>query len=136
MNADLIKAYTETDYIVLPLDLTIKVGKVNRKMHSEMLSRSWSTYSIMTAWNPRSVEAPYEENILQNLKMLKDLVEEDAVIFPALGKHKGNIWKPEESWCVINLSKEKCLELARKYDQNAIVFGTLNDEAELLYCFE
>ncbi len=136
MDEKLIKAYTETDYQILPLNLIVKIGKRSPRLIAEMISHNWTSIAIITAWNPRSVEIPHEENLTQNLKLLKDLVEEDAIVFPAVGKSKENYWKPEESWCVFSIEIEKLLELGRKYNQNAFVFAGLNEVPRLVYCFE
>ncbi len=136
MDSELIQAYTETDYHILPIELIVKIGKRNARLDFEMDRLSLMNFIIITAWNPRSVEAEYEDNLIQNLKLLKDLVEEDLLIYPALGKTKENIWKPEESWCIFNASKELGLDLGVRYNQNAIVYGEINKPSELLYCFE
>jgi hypothetical protein len=135
MNNDLIKAYTDTDYHILPLEEIVKIGQRNPRLDEEMISNNWSSYVIITAWNPRSIEVDYEENLIQNLKLLQDIVEMDLYVYPAVGKSKDNYWKPEESWCVFNIGLEKGQSLGQKYNQNAIVFGKLNEEATLVHCF-
>lgn len=130
----LIKTYEETDYIILPLDLIVHIGIENRRLLFEMEKSEWHSFSIITAWNPYSDVIPHEENLIRNLKLLKDLVEDDYFIYPALGKARDNFWKPEESWCVFNISKEKALFYGQKYEQNAVVFGTQKSLPELVFC--
>ncbi len=134
MDPKLIKAYTDTDYHILPLELIVKIGVINSRLDYEMEKQSWLNYAIITAWNPRSEPSAYEDNLIQNLKLLKDLVENDFVIYPALGKSKQNFWKPEESWCVFNITRNFALELGTKYNQYAIVYAEINKAPELLYC--
>lgn len=136
MDSDLIKAYTETDYHILPFELIVKIGERNNRLEIEMKKQSWKNFVIMTAWNPRSVRTEHEENLTQNLKLLKDLIEEDFIVHPALGKSKEYYWTPEESWCIFNIPKKRAINLGIKYNQNAIVYGETYKAAELVYCFD
>ena len=114
--------------------MVVNIGRENKRLSYEMHNSNWENFAIITAWNPFSDILPHEENLIRNLKMLKELVEADYFIYPALGKSKDNYWKPEESWCVFNISKEAAIAFGKRYDQNAIVYATINNEPSLVYC--
>lgn len=134
LDQELIKSYLETDYLILPIDLVVNIGKENKRLSYEMSNSNWENFAIVTAWNPFSDILLHEENLIRNLKLLKELIEADYFIYPAMGKSKDNCWKPEESWCIFNITKEDAIAFGKKYDQNAIVYGKIYSEPSLVYC--
>jgi hypothetical protein len=134
LKEELVKAYREADYKILALELTVKISNENRKLSHLMKQRNWSSYVMITAWNPYSVKDELGINRKRNNQLLKDLLNKEVYIFPSLGKDPNQKWESEESWLAFNLSKAEGLILGKKYSQNAIVFGLVNQKAKLVFC--
>jgi hypothetical protein len=53
-------------------------------------------------------------------------------IYSAQGKDSIGNWPPELSFFVANIDENDAIALGKKYQQNAFVYGILNDKAKLI----
>ncbi|WDE97038.1 DUF3293 domain-containing protein [Lentisphaera profundi] len=127
---DLIEAYKATDYLVPEFDLCIKIDQLSRDLNDLCESRKISSWVFITAFNPQSKLLDLEDNQERNTALENDIKDYD--FYHALGKPHDQKWPVEESFFIININLEQALLLAKKYQQNAIVFGLQNSEAKLI----
>lgn len=131
MNQELLEAYSKTNYQITNTELIINIGKQNKKLNTFLKLNTYDTWCFITAWNPLSSDGfTIEENNRFNNELFEDLSE--YATYKGEGKDPTGVWAPEESYFVCNISREKSIELGKKYKQNAIVFGKINDVAELI----
>lgn len=78
------------------------------------------TSAFITAWNPRSDPTPRELNDARNQRLRADI---EALGLRALAAEGiGPTGWREESFLVLGPTLEQARDLAKRYDQNAIVF--------------
>ncbi|MEC5166738.1 hypothetical protein RCH18_002486 [Flavobacterium sp. PL11] len=131
MNQELLEAYSNTNYHVFNPKLLINIGKENIELNIFLKEKNYKSWCYITAWNPLSASNfTIEDNTTLNNQLLEDIKKYPNHI--GEGKDAEGIWPGEESYFVCNISKEKSIELGKKYKQNAIVFGTINEMAELI----
>ena len=128
---ELIQAYQSTNFNVYEPKLTIRVGEKNQLLNDLLQQHHCAAWTYVTAWNPFSKTQSDEINQLRNKELKEDL--QDYILFDGEGVGQDPKWKPEQSFLVLGISKEKAIALGNKYKQHAIVFGEINKTAELLW---
>ncbi len=132
MNKEsLIKAYTETEYIIPELELTLKVGETNSVLDSLQTKYCSTMWTFITAENPKSKILTDEENN-QRTELLREILDNlGKPYFSAYGQGNPN-WKPEKSFLVLRTSRSEAVEkLGIIFQQNAILVGQLGKATEL-----
>jgi hypothetical protein len=127
---DLIKAYKQTDYLVPEFDLCINVDSLSSDLLSFCEERRIESWAFITAHNPYSKLLSPVENLRRSELLKKDLEPYDY--FYGLGRGKDTSWPIEDSFFILNISLEKAVLLAKKYEQHAILYGLRNSEAKLI----
>ncbi|MDD7986073.1 DUF3293 domain-containing protein [Lentisphaera marina] len=127
---DLIKAYKQTDYLVPEFDLCIKIDQCSEDLRAFCEKRKVESWAFITAHNPYSKLLNPMENEARNQSLEQDLLDYD--FFHGLGRGKDSDWPIENSFFVLNISLEEAVLLAKKHQQNAIVYGLKNSEAKLI----
>ncbi len=129
---NLIEAFKNTDYIVNGSNnkqIVINIDNLHPELDT-FISPALS-WCFITAYNPLPLILEEEENIERNNLLIKDVLHLGNTFHTALGISKTTDWQ-EESIFVVGISKEKSINLGRKYGQKAIVFGTKSNKAELI----
>ena len=88
---------------------------------------------IMTAWNPRSQLLSLAENQKRNAGLTAQLIKNKIKFYDALGKGQDDSWEAEESFFIINISKERAESLALEHQQNAYIWLDENKPASLVF---
>ncbi len=91
--------------------------------------------TLLTAWNPGSVERSLAENRAANALLLRVLVGRGLAWAPARGSslpHVEPAWQ-EEGFAVFGLSRLEAATLGLDWQQRAVVFLT-GQSAELVWC--
>lgn len=129
--------YRNTCYRVFINDqnFDLYIGQLNTSFKVYLKTSNVDVWAIITAWNPYSRLQTAQENQSAQDQLIASLV--DFTCFNAGGiPDASQEWAPEESFCVLNISKEKALALGQKFKQNAFVFGQADTAPELVYCIE
>jgi hypothetical protein len=126
----LLEAYKNTKYIVFEPTLTIEIGKLNQDLDKLLLKHNSNECAFITAYNPYSRVLTEEENKVLHNK-LKELTEKYTT-FEGHGVGQDPTWEPELSLFIIGISKDDASEIGKKFEQNAIVYGVVNNPPELL----
>ena len=126
----LLEAYKNTKYIVFEPTLTIEIGKLNQDLDKLLLKHNSNEWAFITAYNPYSRVLTEEENKVLHNK-LKELTEK-YVTFEGYGVGQDPTWEPELSLFIIGISKGDASKIGKEFEQNAIVYGEVNNPPELL----
>jgi hypothetical protein len=130
ISKELLLGYEATCYSILNPKIDIYLGKENEALQSFLKEHDFKSWCFITAWNPFSKALSVEENIPLNSLLEQDLTVYE--VYPSEGKDTIGNWDPEISFFVGNISREDAIYLGKKYQQNAIVFGEINESAELI----
>ena len=133
MNS-LLEAYKNTKYKVFEPTITIEIGKFNQDLNTLLLKHKSNEWAFITAYNPFSRVLTNEENKIRH-EELKELTK-SYVFFEGHGVGEDPTWEPELSLFIIGISKDDASIIGKKYEQNAIVCGEINNPPELLILTE
>jgi hypothetical protein len=136
LDERLIAAYRATDYVLFVddgHDVTLNIGQHNREFDRALDRRHATTAVVVTAYNPRSVVLSDAENRARHaaLTALLDANGHDYAL--GEGRDPTGAWKAELECVVFGVSVETGLEIARRFEQNAIVFVARGGVPELVY---
>lgn len=104
------------------------MGRTHPGLDEFLSSKGAYSWAFLTAWNPGSILLTLEENKIRNSELIRELGSFESIE----GEGKAEDWK-EESFLVFGIDLRNALELAKKFGQNAIVFGTYAKPAELVF---
>jgi hypothetical protein len=93
----------------------------------------FDSFAILTAYNPGSLPRDEETNNAEQARLECDLLE--AGFEPYVGENvaDGEDWPVEETCFVPGLPEALARELARRYGQNALVFGREDGVPKLVW---
>lgn len=122
--AELLSAYQATDFVVFDRDeeWVLKVGVPSPQIDALLDRHSATTATIVTAFNPRSRALAPEENAARHRSMVRLLEERGLPFLYGEGRDPSGDWIAETECIVFGISLVEGLELARRFDQNAVVF--------------
>jgi hypothetical protein len=129
MNS-LIEAYKNTKYIVFEPNLIIEIGKLNQEIEDIIINHNSNSWAFITAYNPFSRILTNDENRLRHDE-LKELTK-DYITFEGHGVGENPTWEPELSLLIIGISKDDASKIGKEFEQNAIVYGLINETPQLL----
>ncbi len=129
-------AYCNTTYLVHLAEVgpaSIRIGQSSSELDRWLAGSNANAWAFITACNPRSAPLSVAENE-QRTQQLKSDLEQLALKFAA-GKGVGDDgeWPPEPSFLVAGITRADAARLAKKYGQNALVFGRSGHRAELVW---
>lgn len=130
ISKNLLNAYKSTTYLVPKLQLKIRVEEPNSQLEKVLEDYNSSSWAFITAWNPESNQLEKETNLALNKQLEKDL--NGYQIFAGYGIPDSKVWEPEESFFILGITRDKAIQLAEKYDQNAFLFGQLKETPSLI----
>jgi hypothetical protein len=132
----LIEAYRATDYVLFDIgaaEVTLNIGRSSAAFDRVLAARGAETAVIVTAYNPRSIVLPEAENRVRHGELVA-LIERRGYDYGlGEGRDPTGHWKAELECIVFGISIEAGLDLARAFDQNAIVFIRRGGAPELAY---
>ena len=133
---DLIAAYKNTCYKTYEQDIQLFIGERSEKLDILLGQNKKIDWCYITAWNPEGKMLSADNNKKLYSALLRDISE--YTYLEGEGCGIDTEWPPEKSVLIMGISKEKAIQLGNKYQQNAIVIGTLGGEAtlELLDAFK
>jgi hypothetical protein len=127
------KAFAETNFIVKPTEDTSIVLKIDESS-DELLTvfPEIEDWAFITAWNPLPLILSLEENNKRNKELEKEMETLGIKYTNGIGVSADGNWS-EESFFLINCSKETAMELGKKFKQLAIVYGEKKNTNQLLF---
>lgn len=138
MDSELLKAYKNTDYLVMTdPEIWIRIGEPALGLRE--LNSAYTTFCIITAYNPKSVTTSDSQNLRQNQRLLRKLrtLPNAHLCGRTVARDPDKDWPDERGFLVANLIKEDAIALGQAFSQHALVW--LHEpgfRAELLMCDE
>jgi ribose 1,5-bisphosphokinase PhnN len=141
LDERLIEAYRATDYVLFvgdgPMpsgkDVTLNIGRRNPDFDAVLDRRGATTAVVVTAYNPRSIVLADAENRARHAQLTAWLEARGYDYALGEGRDPTGAWKAELECVVFGIPVEAGLEIARRFDQNAIVFIERGGVPELAY---
>ncbi len=134
-NEALRQAYLDTVYRVIgwqqPID--IRIGQCHPPLDTLLSAHRVNEWAFITASNPQSRALPARDNARRNTELKRYLYEAGWCTADAVGFALEGDWPPEHSVLVLGMGREAALALARRWQQKAIVYGTIRQPAELVW---
>ena len=134
ISKQLIAAYKETHFIINDFDKPILIDEAFIFTPIEEYSRcSIESIAFITAWNPYSEMLSLEKNTERNKKLLSEVESIGCYALKGIGINPNSDWPGEESYAIININKNKAIELAKSFEQNAFVWAQKNKKSKLIF---
>jgi hypothetical protein len=135
MQSEFEAAYRQTTYWVETPGFAarLRVGVASSDFDACLLPLGVTAWAIITACNPRSEPHPPVENRRKQQQLADRIWQAGYVAWPALGVGDSGEWYPETSLCVLRISPENACDIARGFDQHAIVIGKVGAATELRF---
>jgi hypothetical protein len=128
------EAFLGTQFRVFDLPIVIKIDKKSPALDELLRKHQVNEWAYITAWNPFAKVLSDEENDRRQLE-LKELLK-DFICFEGEGVGTDPAWKPERSLLVLGIPKNEAMQIGKKFEQYAIVYGRIDEAAELIALFE
>jgi hypothetical protein len=136
LDQALIDAYRATNYVLFldeEREITLNIGVPSPAFDRMLDRRGVETAVVVTAYNPRSVVLSDAENRARHAELTEMLNARGYDYALGEGRDPTGHWKAELECVVFGISMEVGLEIARRFDQNAIVFVRRGGLPELAY---
>jgi hypothetical protein len=133
------KAYQQAIYEVYSGQVTIqiKIGEACPTLDSLIAeSDRFPSWALITAFNPYSQLLSELENQQRHHQLIEHLKQLQLPWLEAVGKDPQGIWTPEPSLLILGIERFEAIAIGQRFEQNAIVYGELNQSAELLWLYE
>ena len=127
---NLLQAYKSTKYKVFKTNLIIQIGVTNDSLNELVIQHNATEWAYITAYNPYSRILTDIENQSRHLE-LKELTR-SYLTYEGHGVGTDAAWEPELSLLILGINKEEAIVLGKRFEQNAIVYGKINNVPELL----
>lgn len=121
---ELLSAYAATDFVVFDRDgeWSLNVGAASPRIDALLDRHGATSATVVTAFNPRSRMLAPELNAARHHALVGLLEERGLPFMCGEGRDPSGAWIAETECIVFGISLAEGLELARRFDQNAIVF--------------
>jgi len=147
MDAGLLRAYRETDYIVgraggalcgaAHAGFVLHIGMASTPLESLYRQYDVGCAAFVTAFNPYSRRASRQENQAGNARLQAWLERRGYRYFHGVGRHPDGQWPGEPGFLILGLSRRGARALGRFCRQNAVVWCGGDAVAQLdLLCRE
>jgi len=128
------EAYEGTKFKVFDLPIVIKINKHCTELDALIRQHDVAEWAFITAWNPYSKVLSDAENSHRHQQLVEWVKPYQSWEGEGLGTDAS--WKPERSLLILGISKNEAIALGTSLEQNAIVYGKMNEPAELLQLFD
>lgn len=124
MDAGLLKAYLDADYVVdAEPPVRLRVGVFSSGLARLMWAEGVSSVALVTAWNPGSRCLGKMANRIRQRTLEAGLRTIGTRFLPGRGVDPNGRWEAEESVLALGLGLETALDIGRRHGQNAVVWS-------------
>ena len=133
LPAELLLAFTETDYIVHhEPPFTMNIGKPCLELKKLMAESNALGAAFITAWNPFAQKLSDRENETRQHELKDTLKKRGLVCIDGIGQHPSNGWKGEPSVLILDIDRKAAKVLAGHFEQHAFVWADKTAVPELV----
>lgn len=133
LPAELVQAFTETDYIVHhEPPFTMNIGQPCPELKALMAEHNALCAAFITAWNPFSQQLSAKQNEDRQQALKDELKRRGLKFIEGIGQHPSNNWPGEPSVLVLDLERESAKSLAGHHEQHAFVWAASDAVPELV----
>jgi hypothetical protein len=137
MDADLVKAYEQTKYIIEsdPI-IELRVGSVSQALNSLMNVLGVKLMAFITPENPYSESLGVEENKERHISFLTDLADlsiDKSLIINGCGAGDEETWSREKSYLIAFENEDDAASMSKRYGQNAHLICMYDCEVKLVF---
>lgn len=112
--------------------IQIRIDEANPVLYSWLTSNSATTWMVLTAWNPNGKSsATVDESQKRQEALLREIQERNLVAIPMWGLGDQANWAAEPSLLIFNVSRESAKSWLQKHQQNACVFGKIDEDKKI-----
>ncbi len=134
INEELLEKYQQTDYIIDDdPPLLVHIGEQNDGLRILFASFNVESAAFITAWNPGSKKLTLDENYDRQIDLLEDISSQRLNYFVGRGESQSGDWS-EDNYLILGVTRDDAIELAQRYEQNAIVWIPVSGVPELVIC--
>lgn len=135
ISIELSKSYFSTIFKVIDKDLEVILPQPGadapdtlRRLHERYDVKS---SALLTAYNPYSEKTDDAANVRAQAALVEE-IRRHWEFLPGEGCDPAGVWPPEPSILILGISLEEARGLARKYRQNAFVWGDAHGRTHLI----
>jgi hypothetical protein len=121
---ELLSAYTATDFVVFDEgeEWALHVGVASPRIDDLLDRHDAMRATVVTAFNPRSQVLTPDANEARHRALVRLLEERGLTFLYGEGRDPSGQWNAETECVVFGIPLAEGLEIARRFEQNAIVF--------------
>ena len=136
ISEELWQAYRATSYEAeTPAGrVRLRIGAKSPDVDRLLAENGLSSWAFVTAFNPFSKALTDTENEERHQRLLHELTDHGRPVYEGSGVPDHPDWNAETSVMILGIEREAAVRLAVRYGQNAIVFGTIETDVELVDC--
>ena len=135
-------AYLQTAYSLVLPDRTVWINPLdeNSELRKFLTTHQISRWAVITPWNPRSLPLSAEENQVRLVRFEEEELKKTLGL--TAGKdywlsHSQPAQEPdlsETGFFISGLYTWEAVRIGHRWEQNAIVWGGADAEAEIIWC--
>ena len=131
----LTEAYQQTLYKVFYEDQTIvlRVGTPSAELTQLLQKLQYTTWALITAFNPHSQILGRDENAKRNYLLTSAVEKREFSFLRAAGYDPTGKWLPEESLLILDITQAEAVALGKTFQQNAILYGEVGVAPTLIW---
>ncbi len=133
LSYSLIDSYLKTRYLVFNPSLSIFAESFNPMLDLFLKEQGRTEWAYLTAANPGSKIISVVENQKRNQELRLEL--KAFPVFEGEGRGEDSFWNPEFSFLVLGISEKNALSLGKKFQQNAILVGKMDQRSKLKFLY-
>lgn len=122
--AELLAAYTATDFVVFDGEeqWALHVDVASPRVDALLDRHDAACATVVTAFNPRSRVLTPKANAERHHALVRLLEQRGLPFLLGEGRDPSGAWTPETECIVFGIPLAEGLEIARRFEQNAVIF--------------
>ncbi len=130
------QSYLDSSYQIFKPSFTIKIGQTHPDLDEFLIDNNAFKWAFISAYNPFSKVESETVNYQNHQRLIEKIKTLDYYFVEGEGKAADERWTPEKSLFILGISEEESIQIARFFQQNAIVVGAVNQKARLVWCVD
>lgn len=135
-NKDILLTYLHTSYFVYTENetLCIRINNKHPKIDALLFKSNAKTWAFISAYNPFPSKLTDDDNLSRHRLLRNKIINLGFYFYDGAGIGDDKSWESEQSFFVLGISEETAVSIAKKFKQLAMVFGSIDEPAKLIFC--